>query len=372
MFKENSPIHFPHIQKNIRSMKKILLLTQFGEWHEPSYFRFFQYFKYLHKKKIHITHKSLYNRKKNDYYINEEIKKIYKILPNIKRILDLEFERNYDILWVDGEALPGLPYSFESFFLPLNKKVILDLGSTIHHKYENSSKFYEKTFLKDKIAGLIQRADIVISRNSSIKEYVDLYKKENSFLFYTAIDTQKYQPVSQILDYSSNETIIGFSGTLFSSQFVMKIADVLKEISRVYPIHLVILNGNENISPPIKCSHIRVSPEEEIQELSKFDIGIFPTPQSLKEAGNPSLGVLKCMALAKPVLANYTGSAIEYIEHSENGFLCQSADDWYLALRSLLDEREVGLSFGEKSRQRVEMEFSLEKSIPILQKIFET
>jgi glycosyltransferase involved in cell wall biosynthesis len=352
-------------------MKKIFLLTQYGEWHEPSYFRFFQYLSYFSKKKIHITNKSLYNNTNKDYYKFEEIKKRYKIFPIIKRILDLEFENKYDILWVDGEALPGLPYSLESFFLPLNKKVVLDLGNTIHHKYENSNRFYEKTFLKDKISGLIQRADIVISRNSSIKEYVDLYKKENSFLLFTAINTQTYQPVSQVLDFSSNETLIGFIGTEFSSQFLIKIGDVLKEISRVYPIHVMILNGNEKIQLPVKYTHMRVSQEQEINELSKFDIGIFPSSQSLRESGNPGLGVLKCMALAKPVLANYTGTAMDYILHGENGFLCQSVDDWYLALRSLLDEREVAFSFGEKSRRRVETEFSLEKSISILQKIWD-
>jgi glycosyltransferase involved in cell wall biosynthesis len=350
----------------------ILLLSQFGEWHEPSYFRFYQYFKFLNVKKVKVSYKSLINHPISDYFIYDKIKSRNNIFPNLKRIFELEFNSNYDLLWVDSEALPNIPFVLESFFLPINKKVILDLGDSTHYKYEKSNKKYYKYFMKDKISGLIQRADSVISRNSTIKEYVDQYKKENSHLLLSGIDTKLYQPVSYVQDYSNTETVIGFIGTFFSSHYLIKISDVLKEISRVYPIRLVILNGNEKLSFPIKFNHIRTtSQEEEINELSKIDIGIFPTPLSLKETGNSGLGILKCMALAKPVIACDIGSAVDYISHGENGYLCRNTDDWYLALRSLLDEKEIGLSYGEDSRKKIESEFSIEKTYTELKKIFE-
>jgi len=350
----------------------ILLLSQFGEWHEPSYFRFYQYFTSFNVKRFTISYKSLLTYPNSDYFIYDSVKFRMNIFPNLKRIFDLEFNSNYDLLWVDSEAFPNIPFVLESFFLPINKKVVLDLGDSSHFKYEKSKRRYYKYFMKDKISGLIQRADIVISRNSSIKEYVDQFKKENSFFLPSGIDTKTYQPVSYVQDYSITETVIGFIGTYFSSHYLLLISDVLKEIARVYPIRLVILNGNEKLSFPIKFNHIRTSnQEEEINELSKIDIGVFPTPLSLKETGNSGLGILKCMALAKPVIACDIGSAVDYISHGENGYLCRNSDDWYLALRSLLDEKETGLVYGEESRKKIESNFSKEKTFSELKRIFE-
>ncbi len=352
-------------------MKKILLLSHYSDWHIPSQFRFFQYISHLKTKKINVLSKPLYN----DSY-KEEYNKLEKVKVNlfgkssIKRIIQLIFSDEYDTLWVDSEAFPGFPYFLESFLLPLDKKVVLDLGDTSFYKYETSEKKYNEYFLKDKFPGIIQRADYVISRNSSIKEYADGFLNSKSILIPPTIDTNLYQPYSHIDDFEKNEFVLGFTGNHFSSNFLLKLSDVLRELSRVYPIRLLIINGNENLDFGIKTTHIKAEGEEESKELSGIDVGIFPTAYSLKEKGNLGIGILKCMALSKPVIASDIGSAKDYITHSVNGYLCKTNDDWYLALRLLLDERELLESFGQEGRKIIENEYSTDKNISKLTSIF--
>jgi glycosyltransferase involved in cell wall biosynthesis len=171
-------------------------------------------------------------------------------------------------------------------------------------------------------------------------------------------------------DIDKNEFVIGFTGNHFSSNFLIKLDDVLRELSRVYPIRLLIINGNKNLNFSIRTTFITAEGEEEIKELSGIDVGIFPSPHSLKEKGNLSIGILKCMALSKPVIASDIGSAKDYITHSVNGYLCKTNDDWYLALRLLLDEKELIESMGIESRKIIEKEYSITNNINKLSSIF--
>jgi glycosyltransferase involved in cell wall biosynthesis len=352
-------------------MKNILLLSHFAEWHLPSQHRFFQAIPYLKLKKINVLYKSLYNVT----YL-EEFNKLEKInvnffgTVNFKRIIQILYSDIYDTLWVDSEAMPGFPFFLESFFLPIDKKVVLDLGDTTFFKYETINKRYYRTFLKDKFPGIIQRADYVISRNSSIKEYADNFIQSKSILIPPTIDLNQYPPYSQLDDIDKNEFVIGFTGNHFSSNFLIKLDDVLRELSRVYPIRLLIINGNKNLNFSIRTTFITAEGEEEIKELSGIDVGIFPSPHSLKEKGNLSIGILKCMALSKPVIASDIGSAKDYITHSVNGYLCKTNDDWYLALRLLLDEKELIESMGLESRKIIEKEYSITNNINKLSTIF--
>lgn len=351
-------------------MKKIQIFTQLGKWHRDTFFRFFQFESMLRSRKISVKVDSLYGEN-----VEREFGKIglisnrTKFFSIMNRNSKLLFDTDYDILWVDGEALPGLPYGWESFLLPLEKKVILDLGDSLYTKYSRNTDFYSRNFLKEKIPGLIQRADIVLSRNSSIQQFVKNFRND-SILFPLSLDLRKYDPISRIENGMEFEFVFGFIGSFFSSHFLYKISDVLKELGRVYPIRLVIVNGDENLDLPIRCTHISSEDHSLSKEISEIDVGIFPLPYSLRETGNLSCSILEFMAMARPVVATDIGGASDYIESGVDGYLCKTSDDWYLSLRSLLDERESVYKMGLMARKKIEESYSsskaIEKLLPIL------
>ena len=335
------------------------------DWEKSSFYRFYQSTKYFQERKVQISYDTLIDESgRNEFdklgMFSGRTQFINTIHRNF-RILRPE----YDTLWVDGEALPGFPFGWESFFLPLEKKVVLDIGDSLFNRYALEKSALKKYFLSDKFPGLIQRADSVIVRNTMIQKYVSRYRND-SILIPPSLDLNEYLPISHLESGLESEFIMGFSGTHFSSHFLYKIMDVLKELSRVYPIRLVIFNGNNKLEVPIRHTHISARGSELIKEISGIDVGIYPLPNSLREMGNLCPEILEFMAMGKPVVASEIGSALDYIKHGEDGFLCGTNDDWYLSLRSLLDERDTVEAMGKKAREKIEREYDNKLWFPTL------
>ena len=351
-------------------MKTIQIFTQFGSWHRDTYFRFFQFESMLRSSKLSVKSDSLYGEQfEKEFLKMGNLSKRTKFFSILRRNSKLLFDTEYDTLWVDGEALPSVPYGWESFLLPLDKKVILDLGDSLFSKYAGNHGFYSRKFLKEKIPGLIQRADTVLVRNTSIQKFVKNYRND-AILLQPALDLKLYEPISRMDNGLESEFVLGFIGSFFSSHFLYKIADVLKELGRVYPIRLVVLNGDETLDLPIRCTYISTKEISLAREISEIDVGIFPLPYSLRETGNLATAILEFMAMARPVVATDIGSALDYIESGLDGYLCRTNDDWYLSLRSLLDERDLVHSMGLNARRKIEKSFdrkrSFEQLLPIL------
>ncbi|QQS33832.1 MAG: glycosyltransferase [Acidobacteriota bacterium] len=75
-----------------------------------------------------------------------------------------------------------------------------------------------------------------------------------------------------------------------------------------------------------------------------------------------SNSILEYMAAGKPVVATDVGGAREAVIDGETGFLVASDDDRGLAekLNVLLDDQQIANSFGERGRQKIAREFSLQ------------
>ena len=352
-------------------MKKICILSRYGSWHEESYLRFFQFIPKFNRLNISTEVLSLYPEdvKKNVFLFNEP--GTGRMIPYLKRTYQLLFQNNYSHLWIDGESLPGILFHLESYILPLDKKVILDLGDSIFYKYEKSQKLLDRFLLRDKIPGLIQRADMVICRNSSIYEYATRFKSENIYLFHPSLNLKHFTPVSRIEEDGVREFILGFIGSHYSSNFLGKIQNVIRELGRYYPLRVIVMNGNENLEFPVKHTHLSVTQETEKNELSHIDAGIFPFPNSLKEKGNLNIDILKMMAMAIPVVATDLGAASDYIQNGVNGYLCKTDDDWYINLRLLLDEKDLAKNLGENARKTIEERFDSERIFNKLLPIFD-
>ena len=72
--------------------------------------------------------------------------------------------------------------------------------------------------------------------------------------------------------------------------------------------------------------------------------------------------IIEAMALAKPVIATEPGGPSEIIENGEDGFLVPPADPEIIAerLKLLIDQPDIGKRMGNKARQKVLQEYSIE------------
>ncbi|HKC64311.1 MAG TPA: glycosyltransferase, partial [Pyrinomonadaceae bacterium] len=80
--------------------------------------------------------------------------------------------------------------------------------------------------------------------------------------------------------------------------------------------------------------------------------------------------LIQFMSLGIPVVATPTGSNLEIIKDGVNGFLADTADEWYERLRLLSENAELRRSIGEAARETAKTHFSLVKQLEIIENIF--
>lgn len=65
------------------------------------------------------------------------------------------------------------------------------------------------------------------------------------------------------------------------------------------------------------------------------------------------------MALAIPAVASPVGVNNKIIDHGCNGFLCATKAEWLDALETLLQDKNLRKSMGNKGRQKINADYSL-------------
>ena len=102
--------------------------------------------------------------------------------------------------------------------------------------------------------------------------------------------------------------------------------------------------------------------------LSAFDIAVLTS-----EAEGCSNYLLEAMALGKPVVATDVGGNREVVQHSETGLLIPpgNAEALAKAIIALLQDPEAARAMGQRGRDRVVTQFSVESMVQQYQDIYE-
>ena len=100
--------------------------------------------------------------------------------------------------------------------------------------------------------------------------------------------------------------------------------------------------------------------EDEIKELSSFDIGIMPLPNDEWSSGKCGLKGLQYMALSIPTVMSPVGVNNEIIKDGENGVLADTKEEWVERISLLIDSRELREKMGAAARKTVVEKYSTE------------
>ena len=114
-------------------MPHILALTKHSNKNPSSRIRFIQYFDYLRSAGLKVTHTPLLG---NTYLENRIARKstssVFICTSYLKRAwLLLTKLSNYDILWIEYELFPYIPFWLEKLFLRKKTKVVVDYDDAV-------------------------------------------------------------------------------------------------------------------------------------------------------------------------------------------------------------------------------------------------
>ena len=347
---------------------KILLLTRYDSAGPSSRYRFYQFLPCLNKGIYNLSVSPLFNEKYiNNLYSDQRI--ITFINPfsaYFRRTCKLLFDRNYDLVWMEKEALPWVPASIENFLCKASVPYVIDYDDAIFHRYDQHENFLVRAALSNKISQIMARSTTVIAGNQYIADYAERNGARRIEILPTAVDTDHYT-VKALL--KNDSFTIGWIGSPSTSRHISVAAPALNQLCHNNDIQFSAIGTLEKDVAEIPCQLIPWKQETEIQELNRFDVGIMPLPDTPWERGKCGFKLIQYMACGLPIIASPVGMNKEIVDHGINGFLAENITEWIKYIELLKDDSELRGRMGKAGREKVEKYYSLKSTGPRLVKL---
>ena len=353
-------------------MKKILILCPYPEGRAAGQrLKYEQYFDDWIQEGYEITVSSFFsNETWNILFLKGHL--IPKVLGTIsgylRRLRDLFFLKDYELVYIFLWVTPLGPPIFERIIRFLCRKVIFDFDDSIfldlkQRRFIDIFQDYrdnKKLMGNSKPNFLIQTSNHVILSSPFSLAYC---KKKNIFNNATYIpctlDTKRFELKK---NFENAVPVIGWTGTYSSIPYLESIKDVFYTLKELRDFKFTLITNFSYELPGINIEVIRWNKESEIRDLHKIDIGIYPLIEDKWTLGKGGLKLLQYMAIGVPAVATNYGTACNIISSGENGFLVKNKDEWVESLCLLIDNEKLRVEMGKKAREKILKEYSTDRN----------
>ena len=344
-------------------MKKILFIASHRPDRAPGQrFRFEQYFSFLEENGFKCE-LSYFITEKEDKILYQPGKYFQKGLIAWKafriRWSNVVRKNDYDIIFIFREAYLTGSVFFEKQFKKSRAKLVFDFDDAIWH-LDVSAGNKRFSFLKNpgKTGFVISLCDLVFAGNQYLADYAGKYNKQ-VVIVPTTIDTVEYSPNPKI---KSAKITIGWSGSITTIKHFEFALPVLERLKQKYGemLQFKVIGDSSYRNKKLGIEGIGWKKDDEVKELSTFDIGIMPLPDDEWAKGKCGLKGLQYMALEIPTIMSPVGVNTEIIQDGVNGFLATEIDEWMEKMSRLIENADLRASMGKEARKTVYDHYSVE------------
>ncbi len=264
--------------------------------------------------------------------------------------------RNFDLIWIEKEALPWLPLPVELIFM-MGRPYVVDFDDAWFLRYSAHQDFLLRAILGSKLDGLVRRSRLAIVGNEFLDGWARAAGARRSLVLPTAVSLDDYRPNRRQAD---GPLRIGWIGTPTSAtDYLGPLLPVLAEAIVSGWAMLTVIGARSPQLEAIGADLVPWSEEEEVSHLNRFDVGIMPLTEDMWSLGKCAYKLIQYMAVGLPVVASPVGMNRRVVQHGVNGFLATTAEEWLDALRRLAEDPELRRRMGDAGRQMVEGDYSL-------------
>ena len=322
-------------------------------------FRFEQYLDLLARNKINYKIASFWSKRAWSVLYKDgsiSVKVLEFIAGVFRRFLLLFQSRQYQFVFIHREALPIGPPIIE-FMLSkvLRRKIIYDFDDAIWLPNTSSQNIIaRKLKYHRKVRTICKWSWKVSCGNDFLADYAKKYNP-NTFINPTTIDLQYHKPIT---DKKDKMLTIGWTGTHSTIKYLESLMPVLNELRNSFPISIIIISDHAPRWVDESLEFVKWNKADEIKQLDRIDIGIMPLNESEWERGKCGFKALQYMAMRKPAVISDVGVNSQIVDHNENGFLCQNAEEFKKYLSLLINDSNLRKTMGDKARKKVEKFYS--------------
>jgi len=268
--------------------------------------------------------------------------------------------RAHDLLWIEKEMLPWLPYEVERAVIG-GRPYILDFDDAWSLRYEQSALAPVRRLLGQKFPKLLQGAALTITANDTLHDWALANGATRTLRLPTVVDLDNYAPQPE----PDGRFTIAWIGTPVTAAYLDVIAEPLRTLAAEAPLTLLVIGAPDKHIEGVTCVHERWSQATEAAMIARCHAGIMPLADDEWARGKSGYKLIQYMAMGRPAVASAVGANRQIIT-PEAGFLATSPQDWLHALRTLRDDPARRQAMGRAARARVEQTYCLQVTAPRL------
>lgn len=304
----------------------------------------------------------------------------------VNRIVIFLSSKSSDVFYVQRAFMWGLPSllgrlsSFVQILMTflikaiLRRKMIFDFDDAIYLK--NPLLIYLLT----------RMSDCVIVSSHALQQYASRYNK-HVYLIPTSIPTNervRRAAESTNKSFKEEKIVIGWVGSSSTIKYLRILAEPLNLLGLDHDIEFRVMGARSKMGyarhrgcfsefKNVRLVLISWTEEDELDEISQFDIGVAPLSKGPWEEGKCGFKLLMYMSMGIPCVASAVGENNFIIQDGENGFLCKNTKEYIEKLRLLIGNADLRKSIGIKGRRTIEAKYNLgsnaERLFSLIQKI---
>jgi len=276
--------------------------------------------------------------------------------------------REFDLIYIYREAALLGPPVFERQVYSAGVPIVFDFDDAIFISYVSVANGYLSMlkFGPSKTRAICRMATHIMTGNEYLAKYAGQFNS-NVTIIPTTIETSTYtieaRPENRV-------PVIGWTGSHATIPHLDTLRRALQRLAREEHFRLRVISSAVYRIEGVDVENVPWRSATEVDDLRPIDIGIMPLPDDPWSHGKCAAKALQFMALSTPVVCSPVGVNSTIIQHTQNGFLASSEEDWVRILRMLLHDSRLRAGVGRAGRATVEAQYCASVQAPRVLQVF--
>jgi len=337
---------------------KILVLSRYSRMGASSRLRTLQYLPYLRERGLDIQVEPFFDDQYVQGVYSKKSPRFSAFSYFLQRLKILARQQKPDVIWLEKEALPWVPWPVERLFLPRGVPIVTDIDDAIFHRYDCHRNPVVRTVLGRKIGQVMGHSRCVTAGNAYLADHAKEYGAPNVEVVPTVVDIDVYGAQPRL---PGDTTLrVGWIGTPYTWQEAGPIYDVLHPILEENSAVFRAVGAKLQPDTSGTLDVVPWTEDTEVELIQSMDVGIMPLNDTPWARGKCGYKLIQYMACGLPVIASPVGVNARIVEHGVNGFLASTDAEWREALSMLMRDPELRARLGAAGRKKVEEKYSLQ------------
>ena len=357
---------------------KVLALNKYGRMGASSRMRSLQYLPLFGQLGLHVTVRPLLSDEFLSRRYQQGTYAVWSLLQAYsRRLCVLLARKQFDVVWIEKEALPWWPLWLELVLLH-GVPYVLDYDDAVFHNYDQHANIWVRRLFGRRLDGLMVHAALVMGGNNYLAQRAREAGAPWVEVVPTVIDLERYPcPPPFITECPTSQTPGGIPrivwiGSPSTAQFLKLLREPLKVLASQLPFVFVTIGCDEVDFPGVQTEVLPWTEATEVKGISACQIGVMPLFDTPFAREKCAYKLIQYMACGLPVVASHVGANPDVVRDGVDGFLVNTVDEWVTALSQLLVDGVLRRQMGAAGRQRVEDEYCTQKTGPKIAQLLRT